>query len=147
MSLVTWEVNGWLRPHSIAPKEMAMLLRAARADLADAGVDISPEWRFAIASNAALRFCTAALAAAGYRAAREQKHYRTIAALPLILGDEVQELTRFLDTCRTKRHEVTYEGVAAISESEAQELFEAVRELERVVLAWLGRAHPPLLSG
>ena len=103
MSLETWEANGWLRPHTITANEMAALLRAARSELTDAGADISPASRFTIAYNAALRLCTAALAAAGYRSARDQKHFRTITALPLILGSEVEELARFLDTCRTKR--------------------------------------------
>lgn len=147
MNLADWEANSWLRPHRITAEEMAALLSAARSDLADAAVDISTGWRFAIAYNAALRLCTAALAAAGYRSSREQKHFRTIASLPLILGEELQELTRFLDTCRTKRHEVTYEGLSAISESEAAELIEAVKELERLVLAWLKSAHPELVAG
>jgi hypothetical protein len=46
----------------------------------DAKKDLSPSWRFAIADNAALRLCTAALQTAGYRATRDQRHYRTIAA-------------------------------------------------------------------
>ena len=146
MSLETWEANGWLQTHSITPAEMTALLKAARTDLVDAGTDISAAWRFAIAYNAGLRLCTAVLAAAGYRPVRDQKHYRTIAALPLILGDELKELAGFLDTCRTKRHEVTYEGAAVISDAEADELIEAVKELQSAVLSWLRRTHPALLG-
>ena len=126
---------------------MSDQLHAAGTDLTDAGADISPAWRFAIAYNAALRLCSAVLAAAGYRAARDQKHYRTIAALPLILGDDLAELTAFLDTCRSKRHEVTYESASAISDSEADELVEAVKELEGTAVSWLRRVHPELLAG
>lgn len=147
LSLPAWEANGWLRPHRITAEELSQQLRAAKADLVDASADISPAWRFAIAYNAALRLCSAVLAAAGYRAAREQKHYRTIAAMSLILGNGVSDLTRFLDTCRTKRHEVTYESASPISESEADELVEAVRELERTTVSWLRRVHPGLLPG
>lgn len=113
------------------------LIDAARADLTDAGQGISPAWRFAIAYNAALRLCTAALQTAKYRATRDQKHYRTIAALPLILGPEAAELAGFLDHCRTKRHDVTYESLSAVSAAEADELVAAVRELERLVKTWL----------
>ena len=146
MTLEQWNANGWLKPHEITVEEMTRLLTAARSDLADARVDISPAWRFAIAYNAALRLCTLALAVAGYRAARDQKHYRTIAALPLIVGDDARELTQFLDTCRTKRHDVTYEGLDAISESEATELVDAVGELESLILSWLRRRHPKFAS-
>jgi hypothetical protein len=39
--------------------------------------------------------------------APDQKHYRTIAALPLLLGPEAVELSGFLDSCRTKRLRLT----------------------------------------
>ena len=58
---------------------------------------------------------------------------KTIAALPLILREGARELTQLLDTCRTTRHDVTYEGLDAISESEALELVIAVKELENLV--------------
>jgi len=70
-----------------------------------------------------------ALATAGFRATRDQKHYRTIAALPLVLGPDVQELAAFLDTCRGKRHELTYEASDAVSHEEADALVEAAEEL------------------
>jgi hypothetical protein len=47
------------------------------------GTWISEDWKLNIAYNAALQAATAALAAAGYRAAREQHHYRTIQSLAL----------------------------------------------------------------
>jgi len=42
---------------------------------------LSPDWQLNIAYNAALQAATAALAAAGYRAAREAHHYRVIQSL------------------------------------------------------------------
>jgi hypothetical protein len=137
MSLETWFANGWLLRHTASGEETSDLLDAAVRDLADARKDLSPSWRFAIAYNAALRFCTAVLQTAGYRARRDQRHYRTIAALPLVLGADAREIARFLDSCRTRRHEVTYEALSAVTESEAAELMEAVGELETLVRAWL----------
>ena len=137
MSLERWVEHRWLLRHEATASEIAVLLAAATDDLNDAGQDISPAWRFAIAYNAALRLCTAALAAAGLRAARDQKHYRTIAALPLLLGDEAIELAEFLDTCRLKRHDVTYEALSVVSPSEVDELIEAVVELDGRVRRWL----------
>jgi uncharacterized protein (UPF0332 family) len=137
MTLENWLANGWLVRHTASTQETSDLLDAAARDLADAKKDLSPSWSFAIAYNAALRLCTAVLQASGYRASREQKHYRTITALPFMLGVEAQEMARFLDSCRTKRHEVTYEALSAVTESEAAELVEAVAELETMVKAWL----------
>lgn len=74
---------------------------------------------------------------AGYRAARDQKHYRTIAAFSLLLGNDVQNLADFLGSCRSKRHEVTYEALSGVTDAEADELIEAVTELDTRVRAWL----------
>jgi hypothetical protein len=52
-------------------------------------------------------------------------------------GVDAREIARFLDSCRTKRHEVTYEALSAVTESEAVELVAAVGELEATVRAWL----------
>lgn len=136
MTLEEWVGHRWLQRHDATDVEIAGLIRAARQDLEDAAKDLSPAWRFAIAYNAALRLATAALFAAGYRATREQKHYRTMAALPLLLGSGVQELADFLDSCRARRHEVTYETVTVVTEAEAAELINAVRELDDAVSEW-----------
>ncbi len=145
MSLETWLANGWLTRQDAAPREIRDLIAAARADTRDATKDISPAWRFAIAYNAALRLGTAALAASGYRATRDQKHYRTIAALPLVLGPDTSELADFLDRCRTRRHDVTYESLTAVSDDEAEELIEAVRELDAHLRRWLRTRMPEAL--
>ena len=137
MTLRSWAENGWIRVHLTSPEELAALVAAADADLDDARTEgLSPAWAFNIAYNAALHLCTAALAAAGFRAERDAKHYRTISALPLVLGDEVKDLAAFLDTCRTMRHDVTYEGTRAISRAEADELIEAVEELRARTTRW-----------
>lgn len=86
------------------------------------------------------------LAAAGYRAERDNKHYRTIAAIPLILGPKSRELAGFLDRCRSMRHDVTYEGIRSISAAEAQELIEAVEELRSKAVTWIRKHHPNLLE-
>jgi hypothetical protein len=57
----------------------------------------------------------------------------------------LRELVEFLDRCRTRRHEVTYESVSTVSEGEADELVKAVRELQSRVGAWLRANHPGLL--
>ena len=146
MSLVAWAESGWLLAHETSAHEVRGLLRAAAAEITDAEKDISAGSRFSIAYGAALRLCSIVLFAAGFHAARDQKHYRTIAALPLVLGPGAREQSQFLDRCRVKRHEVTYEFVDSVSNAEVDELIEAVRELETQVHDWLARHHPHLLA-
>jgi hypothetical protein len=50
---------------------------------------------------------------------------------------EAEELADYLDRCRARRHDVTYEALSAVSEAEAVELIEAVVELEERVRRWL----------
>jgi hypothetical protein len=88
MSLKQWADNGWLRSHKTSKQEVSNLLGIVERDLKDAeSSDISADWRFGIAYNAALKLCTILLGAQGYRAEKNLQHYRTIQALPLILGD------------------------------------------------------------
>ena len=144
-SLKNWAESGWLKSHQTTPDEIAALLAAVEDDLANARKDLSPAWQFNIAYSGALGACTVLLAAAGYRAQRENKHYRTIAALPLILGPDARELAAFLDQCRKMRHDVTYEGIRSMSAAEARELIEAVEDLRNRVLKWLQQRRPELL--
>jgi hypothetical protein len=46
MSLEDWVNNGWLRRHETSQQEIADLLAIVARDLADAGGNISPDWRF-----------------------------------------------------------------------------------------------------
>jgi hypothetical protein len=69
MSLQKWLEYGWLRPHQPSRKEISDLLRIIDRDLHDAAGNISADWRFGIAYNAALKLCTILLYAEGYRRA------------------------------------------------------------------------------
>jgi hypothetical protein len=61
MSLEDWANNGWLRRHEISRQEIADLLSIVDRDFAGAGGNISPDWRFGIAYNGALKRCTVLL--------------------------------------------------------------------------------------
>jgi hypothetical protein len=87
MSLKQWAENRWILPHKTSPQEIADLLAIVERDLEDATHDISADWRFGSAYNAALKLCTILLSASGYRPDKGNlAHYRSLAALPLILG-------------------------------------------------------------
>ncbi len=122
MSLAQWANNGWLRPHKNSPREIQDLLAIVNRDLADAAGDISADWQFGIAYNAALKLCTILLHASGYRPEKTLQHYRTLQALPLILGPERRADADYLDACRIKRNTVEYDCVGAATREDAQEL-------------------------
>ena len=66
MSLTDWERNGWLTTHTTSRQEVGDLLALIRRDLHDSrSADLSADWRFNIAYNAALQSAKVALAASG----------------------------------------------------------------------------------
>jgi len=75
---------------------------------------------------------------------RNLQHYRTIHALPLILGQDRKKDSDYLDTCRSKRNIVEYDYVGGATEEDAIELIEFVIELKEDVLNWLKKHHPNL---
>jgi hypothetical protein len=82
-------LNGWLVAHKSSKQEIANLLGIVARDLKDSQAkNVSDDWRFAIAYNAALQAATAALAASGYRAGRDGHHYRVIQSLELTVGKD-----------------------------------------------------------
>jgi len=145
MSLNQWATNGWLRPHQTSRKELENLLSIARRDISDSAEGgISSDWRFGIAYNAALKLCTVLIYAEGYRPGPNLAHYRTLQALPLILGDPHKDDAVYLDACRIKRNTVEYDYVGGATDADADELIEFARNLELDVLAWLDSKHPDL---
>lgn len=75
MSLKDWLNKGWVVNHKTSPEEIADLFGVADRDLEDCKAEgLSSHWKLAIAYNAALQMATAALAACGYRSAREAHH-------------------------------------------------------------------------
>ncbi len=119
MSLSQWANNGWLRPHQTSPQEIADLFAIVARDLADATGDISADWRFGIAYNAALKLGTILLYASGYRPEKTLQHYRTIAALPEILGQQRKDDADYLETCRRKRNTAEYDRTGVVTDQDA----------------------------
>lgn len=137
MSLESWAKNGWLRPHRTSKEEVRDLLQIVDRDLQDSqSKELSDDWKFGIAYNAALKLCTILLYASGYRPEKNLAHYRTLQSLPLILGKEHSGSADYLDTCRTKRNQTEYDFAGGISKDEAKELIQFVKELRAEVLSW-----------
>jgi len=143
MSLENWLKNGWLKPHKTSKQEIENLFNIVKRDLEDAQrQDVSADWRFGIAYNAALKLCAILLYAEGYKPENTYAHYRTIQALPLILGNERSDDTAYLEACRVKRNIVEYDYVGSTSETEANELIEFVKELQLDVQNWIKKHYP-----
>jgi hypothetical protein len=145
MTLMQWADNGWLTSHKTSTQEIGNLLGIVERDLKDAiEGGISSDWRFGIAYNAALKLCTVLLYAEGCKAERALQHYRTIQALPLILGHHRKNDANYLNACRSKRNIVEYDFIGGDTENDVDELIVFVKDLKDDVEGWLEREHPEL---
>jgi len=145
VSLQDWLKSRWLIEHQTSRQEIADLLGMADRDLVQCRTPhLSPDWQLNIAYNAALQAATAALAASGYRAARETHHYRVIQSLAYTIKADERLITQ-LDKFRKKRNISDYERAGAVSEQEAKEMFALAKNLRDEVEKWLRSNHPELL--
>ena len=146
MSLQDWLKSRWLIEHQTSHQEIADLLGMADRDLVQCRTpNLSSDWQLnIIAYNAALQAATAALAAAGYRAAREAHHYRVIQSLAYTIKADGSLIAQ-LDKFRKKRNIGSYERAGAVSEQEAKEMVALAKSLKDEVIAWLKKNHPEFL--
>jgi len=147
MGLVDWASNGWLRAHKTSTQEIRQLFQIVERDLKDARqIGVSSDWRFGIAYNAALKLCTILVYSEGYRPEKTLAHYRTLQALPLVLGPEKEADADYLDSCRTTRNTVEYDYVGGATNADADELISFVEDLRQDVVDWVWKNHPALLE-
>lgn len=140
-----WAANGWLLEHKTSPEEIAGLLGVADRDLGECrNPGLSPDWQLSIAYNAALQAGSAALAASGYRAHREQHHYRIIQSLALTIGYDRAAIA-LLDRFRKKRNIGGYERAGMVSQHEADEMKALAKQIRDEVRKWLVENHPDLI--
>lgn len=146
MSLHEWKKNGWLKDHYSSPQEIKGLFDIVNRDLVDAQTSaLSDDWRFGIAYNAALKLCSILLVAEGFRPDKNLAHYRTLLAMPLILGQHKRADAEYLDVCRIKRNTVEYNYTGAATARDADELIQYAEQLKNEVNMWLSSKHPELL--
>jgi len=146
MSLQSWQQNSWIVAHTSSREEIGNLLGVSDRDLAACQAKGLPaDWRLAIAYNAALQAATAALAAAGYRASRENHHYRVIQSLEFTIAPD-EEIIAILDSFRKKRNISSYDIAGAVSDKEAGEMFQLATRLRAEVEKWIRATHPELMK-
>ncbi len=145
MTLTDWANSGWLQPHTTSKEEISDLLDIVARDIEAASINaLSTDWKLNIAYNGALQAATAALAAAGYKAERNNHHYRVIQSLRLTIDMEAGTVSLF-DTFRKKRNMSDYDRAGMVSESEADEMLDLTKSLKATVEDWLRSNHPELV--
>ena len=144
MSLAEWLKNGWLIEHRTSRQEIKHLLRLVDRDLVDCrNSTLSADWRFNIAYSAALQCAKAALAAAGFRAAKDAHHYRVIQSLKFTLKTE-DKIIQTLDAFRKKRNVSEYNHAGAVTAIELDEISVLAGNLRKSVEAWIVAEYPRL---
>ncbi|MBN2461905.1 MAG: hypothetical protein JXB60_09900 [Candidatus Cloacimonetes bacterium] len=142
MNLEDYLNNAWLTVHSTSKCEISGLMGIVDRNLNDIKSDISYDSKFVIAYNAALTLCTIILYAKGYKASRDQHHFRTIQTLPMIMGDSKRNDAEYLNTCRSKRNTLDYDYAGAVSKQEVDDLSNFVNLLKKEVIEWLTLNYP-----
>ncbi len=144
-TLQNWLNNGWLIEHQTSRQEVTDLLSLIDRDLHDCRLkDLSPDWRFNIAYNAALQVATLALAVTGFRAAKEAQHFRVIQSLAYTVTLDIDQVNQF-DAFRRKRNRIGYEVAGSVSDHEVAEMIELAQQLNQQIQTWLKANFPNLI--
>ena len=137
MSIDNLLSRGILERRASSKDELQDLLNIVDRDIKDSEAkDVSHDWQFGIAYNAALKLAGILVRGSGYRVKGGSHHMNTIAVIPLVLGEEKRDDRDYLDACRRKRNTVEYDYVGGATEEDVKELREFVIEFREIVLAW-----------
>jgi hypothetical protein len=132
-----------VEPHTTSRAEIDGLRAAVERNLRDAAVrTISADNRFGIAYDAALLAVKMVVACAGYRVTGRGAHRTLFEALQLAMGPSQSRTAGYLDRCRRKRNDLSYDAADVVSETEADELLRLAEELFLQAEAWISRNHP-----
>ena len=123
--------------------ELDDLRAVAERSLKDAALPLSLDGKFAMAYTAARTLSLMAVRASGYRIKpRGGAHRSTFLAFKVALGSDVEALADYLDVCREKRNDLSYETAGLVSSTEADELAAKCEELRVLVESWIAKHHP-----
>lgn len=143
---MTWKellAENRVEPHTTSKQELDDLRSAVNRNLRDAAVQqLSADNRFGLAYEAALLVAKIALACAGYRVKGQGAHQTTFAALKIIFGAGVAKTTAYLERCRRKRNELSYDAAGVVTETEAAEILAEAQTLQTMVEQWIAKNHP-----
>lgn len=129
--------RGLIERRDFSEKEISDLFDIVERDLDDSNTgDLSLDWKFGIAYNAALKLATILVRGSSLRVKSGSHHMNTIALLPAILGEDYIDDKNYLDSCRRKRNAVEYDYTGGVTEIEVAELQDFVVELKTKVVEW-----------
>ena len=147
MSWKSLEHQGRIERHKTSKIELDELRLAIERNLRDAALPgLSADNRFGLTYEAALLLARMAALCAGYRPKGLGAHETTFLTLELTLGPSAARMGKYLNKCRRKRNELSYEAAGIATDSEADELTREVTRLRSSVEAWISEKHPPLSS-
>jgi len=134
-----------VEPHATSKQELDDLRSAVSRNLRDAAIpQLSADNRFGVAYEAALLLGKMAVACAGYRAKGQGAHQTTFAALRLALGAGIGKTVTYLERCRRKRNELSYDMAGVVTDTEAAEILAQSQTLQKTVEQWIAKDHPHL---
>lgn len=138
MSIDNFLKRGILVKQASSKEGIDELLKIVERDIKDSKAsEVSYDWQFGIAYNAALKLATILVRSAGYRVKGQGHHMNTIALIPEFLGKDKKEYSDYLDTCRRKRNTVEYDSIGGATREDVLELRDFVSELQSHVLSSL----------
>jgi hypothetical protein len=134
-----------IEPHATSRQELEALRSAVNRNLRDAAFgQLSADNRFGLAYEAALLAAKMAVACAGYRVKGQGAHRTTFTALKLALGDPVSKTATYLERCRRKRNELSYDAAGVVTDTEAAEMHAQAKALQETVEHWIAKNRPHL---
>ncbi len=131
--------------HKTSKQELDDLRSAVERNLHDAAVKgLSADNSFGMAYEAGLLLAKMAIACAGYRVKGLGAHQTTFAALKLAVGPSMAKTASYLERCRRKRNELSYDSAGVVTDTEAAEILAKVRSMQKALEEWIAKNHPAL---
>lgn len=126
-------------------QELDELRAMAATNLSDAGVQaVSAQGRYEFAYNAARLLATVVVRACGYRViSKTGHHYYTFQAMQAA-DSSFAKLAGYFDTARETRNDFSYDTPVLISDTDADDLANAVRQFQQDTEAWIKKRYPTL---
>lgn len=145
MSWKKLQSEGRVEPHRTSKQELELLRAAVNRNLADAAIaSLSTDNRFTIACDSALLSCKMAIACSGFRVKGIGAHRTTFIAVKLAMGSTIATTAAYLERCRRKRNDLTYETAGIVSDKDAKDLLAEAQTLAKLVDRWIHDNHATL---
>lgn len=145
---MTWKkllAENRVEAHKTSKQELDGLRSAVDRNLRDAALPgLSADNSFGMAYEAGLLLAKMALACAGYRVRGLGAHQTAFAGLKLAVGRSMATTASYLERCRRKRNELSYDSAGVVTDTEAAEIQAEVRSMQKSVEEWIAKNHATL---